>query len=221
MKYALLLKILFDLLSKRKVTANYLSEKYDISPRTVYRYVDELAKVAPVFVKRGRDGGIYIADNYKLPMGFMTEEEYNATIEALNAAYARTTQERFLQAKRKISAQEKTEINELVFVGKTEDIFIDGATWGATKGYFDKVRALRECIREKKIADVLFFAKNESPILRKIEPHVLVFTKNSWLVFAFLTSRLMMIPKARPKMAREKIGIREPKNMPMKTPPYN
>jgi len=185
MKYTLLLKILFDLLGKRKVTASYLSEKYDISPRTVYRYVEELAKVAPVYVKRGRDGGVYIADNYKLPMGFMTEKEYDAVIEALNAAYARTTEERFLQAKRKISAQEKTEANELVFVGRTEDIFIDGGTWGATKGYFDKVRALRECIREKKIADVLFFIKNEPPMLRKIDPHVLVFTKNAWYVYAF------------------------------------
>ena len=80
MKYALLLKILFDLLGKRKVTASYLSEKYDISPRTVYRYVEELAKVAPVYVKRGRDGGVSIADNYKLPMGFMTEKEYDAVI---------------------------------------------------------------------------------------------------------------------------------------------
>ena len=71
MKFEILLSMLFDLLAKHKLTATYFAERYEISPRTVYRYVDILSMVLPVYVKRGRDGGICISDSYKLPKGFM------------------------------------------------------------------------------------------------------------------------------------------------------
>ena len=83
MKFSILIDMLFDLLSKRKITAAYLAEKYQISPRTVYRYVDLLAQKLPVSVKRGRNGGIYLSDSYRLPVGFMSADEYTAAINAL------------------------------------------------------------------------------------------------------------------------------------------
>ena len=67
MKFVILLDILFELLSKRKVTATFLSEKFNISTRTVYRYVDTLSLCIPLYVKQGREGGIYLSDSYKLP----------------------------------------------------------------------------------------------------------------------------------------------------------
>ncbi len=112
MKFYILSDILFELLLKRKVTAGYLAEKHEISIRTVYRYVDTLSTSVPVYVKRGRNGGIYISDSYKLPMGFMTESEYSTVIEALEIAYAQKPEERFLLAKEKISSQKKLEKKE-------------------------------------------------------------------------------------------------------------
>ena len=51
--------ILMDLLKSRKITARYLSDKYEISLRSVYRYVDVLSSSGvPVFSERGRHGGI-------------------------------------------------------------------------------------------------------------------------------------------------------------------
>ena len=64
MKFGILLSILFDLLIKRKITASYIAEKHEISPRTVYRYIDALSLAVPIYVKRGRDGGFCISDNY-------------------------------------------------------------------------------------------------------------------------------------------------------------
>ena len=88
MKFYYLLDILFELLAKRKVTASYLAEKHEISVRSVYRYVDLLSINVPIYVKRGRDGGICISDSYKLPVGFMTKEEYESAMEALDAMYS-------------------------------------------------------------------------------------------------------------------------------------
>ena len=103
MKFAILIDILFDLLLKRKVTATELAQKHEISTRTVYRYIDLLSITVPVYVRRGRNGGICISDSYKLPMGFLTNEEYEAAISALSAMYSQLPEQRFLDAKRKLS----------------------------------------------------------------------------------------------------------------------
>lgn len=185
MKFSILIAILFDLLAKRKVTATYLAEKHEISPRTVYRYIDLMSATIPVYVKRGRNGGIYISDNYKLPMGFMTKDEYEAAIEALSAMYSQLPQERFLDAKRKLSAQVKAEARDLTLSGEIGHILVDGGTWGDTHTFSEKVRLVEECIRDRTVLDVEYHSRMGEKTQRKIEPHVLVFKQNVWYVYAF------------------------------------
>ena len=185
MKFAILLSILFDLLAKRKITATYLAEKHEISTRTVYRYVDLLSLTVPVQIKRGRNGGIYISDSYKLPMGFMTAEEYNAAIEALGAMYSQLPEERFLDAKRKLSAQVKAEARDLVLSGDVGNILVDGGSWGDTRTFSEKVRLVEDCIRSLNVLEIEYNARSGEQTTRKIEPHVLVFKQNVWYVYAF------------------------------------
>ena len=113
MKFQNVLDMLFELLEKRKVTATYFSKKYGVSVRTVYRYVDELKSALLVEITRGRSGGIALPDCYKLPVGYMTNEEYGATLEALDMAYCATADERFLTAREKIAAEYKPDEDEL------------------------------------------------------------------------------------------------------------
>ena len=185
MKFSILIAILFDLLAKRKVTASYLAEKHEISSRTVYRYIDLMSNTIPVYVKRGRNGGICISDNYKLPMGFMTKDEYEAAIEALSAMYSQLPQERFLDAKRKLSAQVKAEMRDVTLSGELGNILVDGGTWGDTHTFSDKMRLVEEALRDHTVLDVEYHSRIGEKTQRKIEPHVLVFKQNVWYVFAF------------------------------------
>ena len=178
--------MLFDLLAKRKVTAAYFAEKYGISVRTVYRYVDVLTLAAiPVHVQRGRDGGICISDSYKLPKGFMTKEEYEAAIESLAAMYSQFPEERFLDAKRKLSAQVKSETRDFSLSGDIGSIIVDGGTWGDGGSFSEKLQLLEECIKEKIVLDIVYQSRMGEQTQRKIEPHVLVFKQNVWYVYAF------------------------------------
>ena len=185
MKFAILLAILFDLLSKRKVTATYLAEKHEISPRTVYRYVDLLSMTVPVYVKRGRNGGICISDNYKLPVGFMTVEEYESAIEALTAMYSQLPEERFLSVMRKLSAQMKSESRDLTLSGELGTIVVDGGTWGDTRNFSEKIRIVQDALKETEVLDVEYRSRSGEKTQRKIEPHVLVFKQGVWYVYAF------------------------------------
>ena len=185
MKFSILIAMLFDLLAKRKVTAVYLAEKYQLSVRTVYRYIDHMSLKIPVYIRRGRNGGICIPDNFKLPVGFMTKEEYESAISALETMYAQLPEQRFLDAKEKLSAQWKTENRELALSGTLGTILIDSGTWGDTKKFSEKLRLMEECIQERTLVEVIYQDRNGARTERVIEPHMLVFKQGVWYVYAY------------------------------------
>ena len=181
MKFSILLDILFDLLSKRKITAAYLAEKYEVSPRTVYRYVELLATKLPLSVKRGRNGGICLSDSYRLPVGFMSADEYAAAIEALISAYATKPDARFLEAKRKLSTQMKTEKQTLVIAGEIGAFYVEDIL----PAFSEKLRILEECIRNAYLAEIVYLDDTDEKISTNVEPHALLLCKGVWYVYAF------------------------------------
>lgn len=184
MKFVILLDIFFELLAKRKITATYLAQKHELSVRTVYRYIDILSMTVPIYVKQGRNGGICISDSYKLPVGFMTKEEYEAAIEALSAMYSQLPEERFLAAQRKLSSRLKSEIRDLTLSGELGSIIVDSSSWGDSR-FKDKIRFMEECIREKAVVEIDYHSRIGENSHRKIEPHVLVFKQGVWYVYAY------------------------------------
>lgn len=185
MKFAITLDILFELLSKRHVTATYLAEKHGISLRTVYRYVELLATAVPVTVKRGRGGGIYIPDNYKLPVGFFSKEEYDAALQALDIAYGQTANEDFLAVKSKIALEEKSDNRALILSSRVDSIMLDSSVWGDTKTFSDKIRLMEDGIQNKIVLEIEYVTNDDKKHRTRIEPHMLVYRQNVWQIYAF------------------------------------
>lgn len=71
--------ILTQLQSKRIITAKYLSEKHNVSIRTIYRDIRTLEKSGiPIVTEEGK--GYSIMEGYHLPPVLFTEDEANALI---------------------------------------------------------------------------------------------------------------------------------------------
>ncbi len=185
MQFTILLDMLFELLQRQKLTATYLAHKYELSTRTVYRYVEKLSECVPLQVKRGRDGGIFLSECYKLPLNFMTETEYAGTQEALSIAYEKYGEERFLQAKKKLSSQEKQESKTLFCAEETGSLFIDSSGWDGLNAFTEKLRLIKHCIQERYVLKIEYLSPRNDRSLRKIEPHALIFQKNAWQIYAF------------------------------------
>ena len=63
MKQFLIFGVFFQLL-KGKRTAQEIAEVYEVSPRTIYRYIDALCLAGiPIVCRQGKGGGIYIDEN--------------------------------------------------------------------------------------------------------------------------------------------------------------
>jgi len=76
MKQYLTFAILLELTKHEKVTASYLANKYEISPRSVYRYLDELESAGiPTFTLQGKNGGIGIEKNFVLDRLLLTQQD--------------------------------------------------------------------------------------------------------------------------------------------------
>ncbi len=184
MSISILLSILFELLENRRVTANVLSQKHGISNRTVYRYVEKLSPFLPLFVKRGRGGGVELAESFKLPVDFLTAEEYEATVDALCQAYVQTPEERFLSAKRKLSNQARESAKERAVRGDLDEILLFPSSEKS-----ELLRLAETGVREKRIARVLFGEKELS-----VEPHNLLYYQDDWYLCAFCYTSRAFLP---------------------------
>lgn len=183
MKYQVMLKIMMQLLQKRKITAKEIANRYEISIRSVYRYIDELAvSGVPIEIARGRYGGITIADTFRLPTGYFTREEYTATINALDAMASQINDENLISAREKLENKQKSEQRELSVCG---NIIVDGGTWGDTKKFSDKMRVCEQAVNESKCLLIDYISRGGEHSKRVIDPHVLIFKQNVWYVYAF------------------------------------
>ena len=110
MKYEIMLGILFDLLSKKFVKAGYLAEKYEVSVRSIHRYICSLECAGvPIYTLRGNRGGFAIVDTYRLSSSFMTRKELESTINALKAITESVPDNTLSSAINKLKAATKNE----------------------------------------------------------------------------------------------------------------
>ncbi len=83
MEYSVALSIMFEIIRKRQ-TAKDLAEEFEISTRTVYRYIDSLCGAGvPIISFMGKYGGFEIADYFKIREFFFTRTEKKYLIDLL------------------------------------------------------------------------------------------------------------------------------------------
>ena len=183
MKYQTMIEIMTLLLSKRKLTAKAIAERYGISQRSVYRYIEELNVCGvPVDASRGKYGGINISDTYRLPYGHFTREEYTAAINALGAMSSQVNDESVISALEKLKRQQKSEKRELSVCG---NIIVDGGTWGGSAKFTEKMRVCESAVNENKCLLIDYISREGEHSKRVIDAHLLIFKQNVWYVYAF------------------------------------
>ncbi|MGN0824668.1 MAG: helix-turn-helix transcriptional regulator [Candidatus Coproplasma sp.] len=187
MKYQVMLKMLIMLTSKRQVTAKEIADRFEISQRSVYRYVEELnVSGVPVDVVRGRYGGIFIADTYRLPSGYFTRGEYDAVINALEAMGGQINDDNVTSALEKLISRRKEDKRELSVCG---NIIVDGGSWADMGSFSEKMRVCEQAVKDSLSLEIDYISREGEHSRRVIDPHVLIFKQNVWYVYAFCHSR--------------------------------
>ncbi len=187
MKFQIMMKILFTLLKKRKASAAELAAQNDVSERSIYRYVEELIiSGVPLDIIRGRNGGIFLPDTYRLPENFFTREEYAAAVNALSALYDQLRDENVLHALEKISQGQKRSSRDLTLSG---NILVDSGTWGDAYDFSEKLKVFEYATETCQCLEILYIDRSGSESRRTIEPHLLIYKQNIWYIYAWCRTR--------------------------------
>lgn len=188
MKFEIMIGILFDLLSNKSVTAKRLAYKYEVSLRSIYRYVNSLSLAGvPIYTNRGKGGGFALVDTYKLSSTFMTVEEFERTISAMSAFADGITDKVLESAISKLKASVKNEFNSFNVSGGS--LIIDGGSWGDSLGYKTKLSVVQQSINSQNQLLIKYHDRNGEITERVIDPHVIVFKQGLWYVFAYCNLR--------------------------------
>ncbi len=84
MKNNRLFGIIYILLSKRMITAKELANYFEVSIRTIYRDVETLSSLdIPIYMSKGKNGGIGLLENYKFDRTLLTENEQKSILFSL------------------------------------------------------------------------------------------------------------------------------------------
>ncbi len=188
MKFEMMMSILLELLSRRSVSAKYLAEKYEVSVRSIYRYINalELAGV-PLYTIRGNRGGFALVDTYKLSSTFLTAEEYEQTISALTAINSTLPDQELDNVILKLKASKKNHVTG--FDVKAGNLIIDGGPWGDAVGYRSKLTLISKSIQNLQTLSITYHDRNGDITEREIEPHVILFKQGLWYVYAYCRLR--------------------------------
>ncbi len=182
MKIDRLIGILSILLQKDKVTSAELSERFEVSQRTILRDIDAIGKAGiPIVSLQGQGGGFYIMDGYRVDRTLLSSEDMKAILAGLQSLDSVSGTSRYRQLMDKICADDSPSVNV------DNHIIIDLSSWDKA-AVSDKIGIIKTAMENSHtICFTYYSAKGESA--RVIEPYHLVYQWASWYVWGYCTRR--------------------------------
>lgn len=182
MKIDRLLGIITVLLQRDKVTAPELAAKFEVSRRTIHRDIDDICKAGiPIVTYQGGDGGISIAEGFKLDKSVLSVEELQSIITGLKSLGSVSDAARVERLISKLSPK-----GEAV-VSIKDSILIDLASHYKSS-LSEKISLLKSAISENKLISFDYYSE-KGVSNRTIEPYFITFKWSSWYVFGYCKSR--------------------------------
>ena len=182
-----LLQIFLFLLENKHATAKMLSEKFDVSSRTIYRDIDALSLAGiPVYCTKGKNGGIMLMENFTIDRRVLSAQEKNQilfALQGLSASRYPDTKDIFKKLSalfQNKSASEKYE----------NFIEIDFSPWGSTTQEKEKHKLLEKSLFSQTAISFLYTDSAGKATRRAAEPHRLFFKGAGWYVQAFCKNRM-------------------------------
>ena len=173
-----LFEIVYILLSKKTITARELAERFEVSPRTIYRDVETLSSAGvPIYMQKGKGGGIGLLPEFVLNKTLLSEEEKNEILTALHG----------LNATSQNPGGTLNKLSNLFGTSWANWVEIDYSDWGGGKqAGFD---LLKQAIINRTTVCFNYFNTDGEISEREVEPITLWFKSRAWYLKAFCVTK--------------------------------
>lgn len=189
MKIDRLLSITLMLINRPMVTARELSEKYDVTIRTIYRDIEAIiAAGIPVVAYQGKQGGFCLMDNYRIDRQLLTLNDMTSILLALKGLNTALNNEFVSDAIEKIESIVPDD-KRIIVNQHFDDMVIDLSCWGEPKAQKDRISIISSAVTEKKLLSFRYRNLRGEELLRTIEPMTLILKMNYWYVYGYCRDR--------------------------------
>lgn len=176
-----LFEIVYILLNKSRVTAKELAEHFEVSSRTIYRDIETLSGAGiPVYMSKGKGGGVSLLSEFILDKAIITESEKNEIVSSLQAINAVKAGEE-AAALRKLGS----------LFGKSEETWIevDFGAWSDGEKEAELFQNIKNAILEKRVVHFSYASAKGEITERAVEPLKLCFRGGAWYLYGYCRKR--------------------------------
>ncbi len=176
-----LFKIVYYLLKHGRSTAVELSEKLEVSVRTVYRDIDSIGSAnIPIYAIQGKGGGIEIDPDFIISKSLLSENEKEQIIIALQS---------LKQTDSLYKDDLLVKLSALFKVKNHNWVEVDFTNWQNNENYKKVFNDIKFAIINKKVMSFSYYSSNEEETVRKVKPVRLLFKGQDWYLYAFCMLR--------------------------------
>lgn len=167
--------------NKERVTAKELSERFEVSIKTIQRDIEtiEMAGI-PIVSYKGHEGDYEIIEGYRVNKASMTKNEVallKNLLDGINETY-RNKDVLSLINKLEVIDSNSTEGNRFI---------IDFSRWGNSSELTDKINIIDNAISQNRCVEFKYNNSNGESSNRKIEPYKIIFKALNWYVYGYCT----------------------------------
>ena len=176
-----LFEIVYILFEKKTITAKELSQRFEVSQRTIYRDIDVLSSAGiPIYTNKGKGGGISILPEFVLNKSVLSDTEQKEILAALQS----------LDALRLPSTEPV--LNKLAALfnkNSTSWIDVDFSRWGSDEIEKEKFRLLKNSILEATLVEFDYYSSYGEKSNRIVEPLKIVFKGQGWYLYGYCKTK--------------------------------
>lgn len=189
MKIDRLVAILVILLGKERVQAKDLAEKFEVSVRTILRDIEAINQAGiPIVTFQGANGGIGIAEGYRLDKSVLTADEMAAIISTLQgidgAVNTRTHAVLMDKLKNSLTLPQLETLDN-----KLNRIVIDLSPWQDDAATREKLAEIMSAIEKSRLLEFTYNDSTGAKTRRMVEPYSLILKAQNWYLYAWCTLR--------------------------------
>ncbi len=185
-----LMAITILLLNRKRVQAQDLADRLEVSLRTIYRDLERLNMAGiPIVSYTGGEGGFEIMESFRLDRQMLSMDELatlTTALHGLHSAKAYNGGKLDVLLEKVGALVSKAEGKGF---SKTEPIMIDLNPWRKSHGEKLKYEALSKAIEETKVVVFTYTNMQGNETERRIEPMGLVLKGYTWYLYGFCLQR--------------------------------
>jgi len=181
MQISRLFEIVYILLDKKMVTAKELAERFEVSTRTVYRDIETLSVAGiPIYMTKGKGGGISILPGFVLNKAVITEEEKKDILMSLHAVNAVNLSD---------TGTALDKLNSLFGESNTDWIEVDFSSWANADAETKIFNTIKAAILSKKVIAFTYASAKGQETNRTVEPLKICFKGGAWYLYGYCKER--------------------------------